>query len=80
MTVIDVRVKKWGNSFGVVIPKEVIEKEDIKEDEDVRLIVVKKSSKILKETFGMLKGKIKKSTQQIKDELSKELYDRNVFF
>ena len=75
MTLIDVRVKKWGNSFGVVIPREVIEKEDIKEDEDVRLIFVKKSSKVLKETFGMLKGKIKKSTQQIKNELRKELYD-----
>ena len=29
MEVIDVKVKKWGNSLGVVIPKEVIKNEEI---------------------------------------------------
>lgn len=75
MSVIDVKVKKWGNSFGVVIPIEVIEKENIHEDDNISLIVFKKSSRALKDTFGIMKGKIKKSTQQIKDELRKELYD-----
>ncbi|MDO8508492.1 MAG: AbrB/MazE/SpoVT family DNA-binding domain-containing protein [Nanoarchaeota archaeon] len=74
MSVIDVKVKKWGNSFGVVIPREVIESENIKEEEDVRLIVVKNSSKIFKETFGIGKGKLKKSGQEFKDEARRELY------
>ncbi len=74
MTVIDVRIKKWGNSFGVVIPREVIENENIKEEENVRLIVIKKSSKVFKETFGIGKGKLKKSGQEFKDEARRELY------
>lgn len=32
------------------------------------------SKKIFEKTFGLLKGRIKKSTQQIKDELRRELY------
>ena len=74
MTVIDVKVKKWGNSFGVVIPKDIIESEDIKEDENVRLIVLKKSARAFKETFGIGKGKVKKSGQEFKDEARRELY------
>jgi len=75
MTVIEAKVKKWGNSFGVVIPIEVIEKEKIKENQDISVIILKDSRKAFKETFGMGKGKIKKSAQQIKDELRKELYN-----
>ena len=74
MSVIETRVKRWGNSFGVVIPIEVVESENIKEDEDVRLIIVKKSSKVFKETFGIGKGKLKKSGQEFKDEARRELY------
>jgi antitoxin component of MazEF toxin-antitoxin module len=76
MVVVETRLKKWGNSLGLIIPKEVIDMEKLKEEEKVRVIVVSKnSSKVLRETFGMLKGKIKKSTQQIKDELRRELYN-----
>lgn len=32
-------------------------------------------TKLGMDTFGILKGKIKKTTQQIKDELRDELYD-----
>ncbi|MDO8508813.1 MAG: AbrB/MazE/SpoVT family DNA-binding domain-containing protein [Nanoarchaeota archaeon] len=74
MTVIDVKLKKWGNSFGVVIPKEVVEKENMKEDENVKLIVIKNGSKAFSETFGIGKGKIKKSGQEFKDEARRELY------
>ncbi len=74
MTTINVKLKKWGNSFGVVIPREVVEKESMKEDENVTLIVVNKNSNVLKETFGIGKGKLKKSGQEFKDEARRELY------
>jgi len=74
MTVIETKVKKWGNSFGVVIPMEVINREKIKEEQEIRVILVKDSKKVLGETWGLLKDKIKKPTQQIKDELRKDLY------
>ena len=74
MEVIETKVKKWGNSFSVVIPIEVVEKEKIKENQTLKLILLKDSKEVFKKTFGMLKGKLTKPTQQIKDELRRDLY------
>ena len=75
MAVIETRLKKWGNSFGLIIPKEIVERENMKEEGELRVVVIKKnSSKELHETFGMGKGKITKSGQQLKDEARRELY------
>ncbi len=65
-------VKKWGNSLGVVIPSDIAEIEHIKEKEKIRFMIIK-DSKVLKETFGIAKGKLK--AQEIKDQLRKELYN-----
>ena len=46
--------------------KELVEKEHIKENEDVR-ILTKKQDHTFQKTFGMLKGMIKLSGQEIKD-------------
>ena len=35
------KLKRWGNSFGVVVPKEVVEKEGLKEGEVVEISVRK---------------------------------------
>lgn len=70
---VETEAKKWGNSLGVIIPREIAEKEHIKESEKVKFLIIRDSSKTLKETFGIAKGKIKKSAQQIKDELREEL-------
>ena len=76
MVMIEAKVKKWGNSFGVVIPMEVVENENVKENEKVKIIMVRRSPDVLKETFGIGKGKIKKSGQQFKDEARRDLYSR----
>ena len=75
MSVVETKLRKWGNSFGVVIPMDVVEREGMKEDETVRIIVIKDSREAFRKTFGMLKGKLRKSSQQMKDELRKELYN-----
>jgi len=67
-------LRKWGNSFGIVIPKDVAESEHLKEKEKIKFLILR-DNKVLKETFGMMKGKWKKSTQNIKDQLRKELYN-----
>ena len=72
MVNIEVKAKKWGNSFGIIIPKDVAEKEHIKEGQKLNLIILKKSD-VLKKTFGTFK--FDKSAQEIKDEIRKELYD-----
>jgi len=72
MAEVESTIKKWGNSFGVIIPADLIKKEKLKEGQKVDIIVLKKSD-VLKKTFGTLK--IRKSAQKIKNELRAELYD-----
>jgi len=75
MKVIETKLKKWGNSLAVIIPIEVTSKEKMMENENVKIILVKDSQKALRNTFGIGKGKLKKTGQQIKDELRRELYN-----
>lgn len=66
------KIKRWGNSFGVLIPTEIVKKENLKEGQKIGIILLKRSD-VLKKTFGTLK--LKKSAQKIKNELRAELYD-----
>lgn len=65
--------REWGNSIGVVLPKEVVEKEHLKKDEKIRILILKQKNP-LKKTFGLMKGKWTKSAQEMKDELRRELH------
>ena len=62
-------LRKWGNSIGVVIPKEIIEKEKLREGKEVFVMIESKND--LNEVFGSLKD-WKIDTQKLKDELRKE--------
>ena len=44
------KLKRWGNSFGVVVPKEVVEKEGLKEGEEVEISVRRASD--IRQLFG----------------------------
>jgi len=72
MAEITTRVKSWGNSFGIVIPIEVLRSKGIKEGEEVGAVIIKKGN-VLRETFGT--AKFKKSTAQMMKETDEELYD-----
>lgn len=74
MAIVRTVAKKWGNSIGVLIPRDVASKEKIKEGQKLDIIIMKPNN-VLKETFGMAKGLFKEPTQKIKDNLRKELYD-----
>ena len=52
------KVRKVGDSFGVLIPMEVITREEIKEGEEIELSVIKreKLDALLKKMFGSAKG------------------------
>lgn len=76
MVTTDVITRRWGNSIGVIIPRDIVKKENLKENLKIN-ILISKNSNVLNETFGMLKGKLKKSPQQMKDNLRKELYPEN---
>ena len=61
----EVVVKKWGNSLGVILPKDMVEKQHLKEEDRIIVNVVKEAD--LTKMYGSLKGKIKMSGQQFKD-------------
>jgi len=65
-------VRQWGNSYGVIIPKDVVEREHLRKNEKIRIAILRDNTAI-RESFGILK--FKKSAQQMKDEIRKDLYD-----
>jgi len=73
MSIVEVKAKKWGNSLGLLIPKDIVEKEKLRENQKLDIIIIPKT-KTLEKTFGMVKG-WKKPAQQIKDEIRRELHD-----
>ncbi len=75
MEVIQTKLKKWGNSMAVVIPAEIVNKEKMGENQEIKILILRDSHKALKETFGIGKGRLKKTGQEIKDELRRELYN-----
>ena len=66
MIELEVKARKWGNSIGISLPKDVIEKANIKPNKEVRLLIQDKKIDLSK-VFGTLK--INKPTQEILDEI-----------
>jgi len=64
---IEVVVKKWGNSMGVLLPKNEIEKYHLKVNDKLIIEVIKKAN--IMDLFGSLKGKV--SGQEFKDMVRK---------
>ena len=74
MIEIETKLRRWGNSFGIVIPINKIEGHSLKEGSIIKSTILKKDDEnILRRTFG--KAKFKKSTEQMMGETDKELYD-----
>ncbi|MEM3126546.1 MAG: AbrB/MazE/SpoVT family DNA-binding domain-containing protein [Candidatus Woesearchaeota archaeon] len=63
------KIKPWGNSIGLIVPKETVKKLNLKPGEEVAFTIEKKGN-VLKELYGALK--FKKSTKQLLKE-SREL-------
>lgn len=68
---IEVTLKKWGNSMGIILPKEVIEEKNLKEKDKIMIEVVKKAN--LKKHFGSLKMNM--TGQEFKD-MVRELWEK----
>ena len=66
------KVKKWGNSLGLVIPDEKVKSEHLTKEDELHVIALRKNES-MKEMFGLL-PKLE-SGQKAKDRLRKELYD-----
>lgn len=62
------KIREWGNSFGIVIPKEVVIKEGLRANEQVIVRIDRKQT--LEDFFGKFKGE-KIDAQKMKDEARK---------
>lgn len=51
------KLRRWGNSFGVVVPISAVEKEKVKEGEEVVILLNKEKNNVLREMFGTMKFK-----------------------
>ena len=71
MIEIKTKIRRWGNSFGIVVPQKAVLDERVKEGDEVVISLKKKEGNVLRETFGTFK--FKKSTKKIMDEIDKEL-------
>lgn len=72
MQVFEAIPKQWGNSVGITIPREVIEKEHISIKKRTKFIAIGLEMDKLKKAFGTLN--LKKSTQKVMNEID-EGYD-----
>ncbi len=62
------KIREWGNSYGIVIPKELVIKEGFKANDNVTVSINKKQN--LEDFFGKGKGKVI-DAQKEKDEARK---------
>lgn len=72
MIEIESKLKKWGRSFGIVIPMEKIKKENLSEKDKLKILITKEKNP-LKETFGTVK--FKRPIKEILEEGDRESWD-----
>jgi len=71
MKSINIRPKKWGNSLGLVLPKQIVVEAHITENQDIEILILKKGN-VLTKSFGMLEGKDVESSQKMKERIRED--------
>lgn len=64
MTEIETIVRKWGDSMAIIIPRVIVEEEQIKPKSKVRIMLIREDD--LSDLFG--KFRTKKTPKELKDE------------
>lgn len=65
------RARQWGNSIGIILPKRVVEENNIKPYEEIVIEVKGKAGNVLRELYGSIK--FSKPTRQLLKEARKDL-------
>lgn len=74
---IEAKTKKWGSSLGIIIPKGIVKKENLKQGQEIKILAVETETKTkVNDIFGKLK--FKRPTKEILDEVDKE-FEPEVF-
>lgn len=78
MEKINTRVKKWGNSFGVIIPKNIVDIEQLEEGSEITIIIQSENKTTAGDIFKLAKKinfmRHKRTTKELLDEVDKELW------
>jgi hypothetical protein len=61
-------IRKWGNSLGIIIPKETVIEEGIHENDEVEVLITKIPR--IQDLFGKIKLGV--TAQRVKEELRRE--------
>lgn len=72
MITIEAKLKRWGRSYGLIVPMEKVNEAHLSEKDTLNIMITKKKNP-LEETFGMFK--FKRSTEEILKEGDKESWD-----
>lgn len=59
--------KKWGSSLGIIIPHDIVQEQNIKPEEKIRVVI--KKTPLAEELWELGPLSKTESTQKIKDEL-----------
>lgn len=66
------KLKSWGNSLGLIVPKEKAEKEHLKREQEVKVIITPRKMVKVKDILGRLKN-WRRSTEEIMKDIDREL-------
>lgn len=73
MIEIKTRLRRWGNSFGIVVPQKAVEETKAREGDEVTILFKKEKNNVLKEMFGT--HKFSKPIKKLMKEVDRELYN-----
>jgi antitoxin component of MazEF toxin-antitoxin module len=72
MIEVEAKLRRWGNSMGIVVPLSKLKEEDMREGQELRVLLIKKND-FLKSIFGA--HKFKEPVKKIMREIDEELYN-----
>ena len=73
MIEVQLMVKKWGNSLGMIIPAEIVQNRKLKEGSTIEILIPEHKKMNIADLFGSLKD-AKIDAQKMKDE-SRKIWD-----
>ena len=72
MITIETKLKRWGSSYGIIVPMNKIKQAHLSEKDKLNITITKETNP-LKKTFGMFK--FKRTTEEILREGDRESWD-----
>ncbi len=76
METINTKVKKWGNSFGIILPADIVKHNNIKEGANIEIRINAKNKTLARDIFGILKGRLARDTNDLLKEVDRD-FEKN---